>query len=339
MKDKAVFLYTSDRVLLLFFLINKNWINNDNIYVTTYEWKNQKKYIWDKLKGEKIVVSEESLEKNLIFRSFYIKKVRKKLKDLILKIERKEYILYGLDQQFLGKRLFFREDITVIEEGFLNYVKKDILKNRLKEKIKDRIFKILGVNERQEVLGFGKKVKKIYLTENLCKKIPKGLEKKAEIINLKELWNKKSEKEKKFILDIFNFNVEVFKKVNESTIMLFTQPLSEDKIITEEEKIELYSRILKNYKSQSIILKPHPREETDYTKYFKDCYIMQEKYPIEILELVGIRVKKVITIFSSAVFGLGNGVEIDFYGTEIHPKIFAIFGTQDSVMKRNAFLD
>lgn len=339
MKDKAVFLYTSDRVLLLFFLINNNWISNDNIYITTYEWKNKKKYIWDKLRGEKIIVSEKKLEENLICRSFYIKKIRKQLREVILNLENQEYKLYGLDQQFLGKRLFFKEDILIIEEGLLNYVKKVFKKKELKENIKHKIFKILGIGEREEVLGYGNKVKKIYLTENLCKEVPKGLEKKTEIINLKKLWNNKSEEEKKFILDIFNFKEDILKKIDENTVILFTQPLSEDRIITEEEKIKLYSKILGNYTEQSVILKPHPREETDYTKYFKDCYIMQEKYPIEILELVGIRVKKVITIFSSAVFGLGNDVEIDFYGTEIHPKLFEIFGTQNKIMKRNAFLD
>ena len=66
---------------------------------------------------------------------------------------------------------------------------------------------------------------------------------------------------------------------------------------------------------------------------------MKERYPVEILELVGINIKKAITIFSSAAFGLGKNVEIDFYGTEIYYKLFERFGTQDKVMKRNAFLD
>lgn len=248
-------------------------------------------------------------------------------------------MLYGLDQQYLGKRLFFKEDMIVIEEGFLNYSEKHYGNDTFKDFIRNMILKLFRIGERKEVLGFGDKIKKIYLTENLCKQIPKGLENKAKIINLKKLWDKKPKEEQNIILDVFDFNPEILKKVDENTVMLFTQPLSEDNIISEEEKIELYSKILKKYKNQSVIIKSHPREKTDYSIYFSNCYVMKEKYPVEILELVGINIKKAVTIFSSAAFGLGKNVEIDFYGTEIHPKLFERFGSQDKVMKRNVFLD
>lgn len=337
MKRRKVFLYTSDRVLLLFFLINDNF--DDCIYITTSNWKNFKENIWNKLKGEKIVINEEKLEKKLMSRIFYVRKVRKNLKNLLLKIKENKYILFGLDQQYLGKRLFFKEDMIVIEEGFLNYSEKYYGNDTFKDFIRNMILKLFRLGERKEVLGFGDRVKKIFLTENLCKEIPKGLENKAEIISLKELWNKKSEEEKKIILNVFDFNPKILKKVNENTIMLFTQPLSEDNTISEKEKIKLYSKILEKYDNQSIIIKPHPREKTDYSIYFSGCYVMEEKYPVEILELVGINIKKAVTVFSSAVFGLGKNIEIDFYGTEVHPKLLEIFGSQDKLMKRNAFLD
>lgn len=337
MKKRKVLLYTSDRVLLLFLLINNN--SDECIYITTSNWKNLKKNIWNKLKGEKIVINEEKLEKKLMSRIFYIKEVRRNLKNLILKIKENKYMLYGLDQQYLGKRLFFKEDMIVIEEGFLNYSEKHYGNDTFKDFIRNMILKLFRIGERKEVLGFGDKIKKIYLTENLCKQIPKGLENKAKIINLKKLWDKKPKEEQNIILDVFDFNPEILKKVDENTVMLFTQPLSEDNIISEEEKIELYSKILKKYKNQSVIIKSHPREKTDYSIYFSNCYVMKEKYPVEILELVGINIKKAVTIFSSAAFGLGKNVEIDFYGTEIHPKLFERFGSQDKVMKRNVFLD
>lgn len=44
-------------------------------------------------------------------------------------------------------------------------------------------------------MGLHKNVKKVYLTE--LSEIPKAIKDKVEIINLEELWNKKSEDEKK----------------------------------------------------------------------------------------------------------------------------------------------
>ena len=327
---KKIVLYDLDRELLIFLLLS-NLETDEIIYIS---FLNKKEKL-EKLLGEKIFINEKKMKASILERKKYIKEIRKKLMPLIEGINKEKISMYGLDHYALAMRLFYKEKMYVIEEGTFNYT---FVPESIKKK-KKKFIKSFFIEERKKNLGYGEKVKKIYLTENLCKEIPKGLEKKAEIINLKELWNKKSEEEKKIILNVFDFNPEILKKVNENTVMLFTQPLSEDNVITEEEKIELYSKILKKYENQSVIIKPHPREKTDYSIYFSNCYVMKEKYPIEILELVGINIKKVITIFSSAAFGLGKDVEIDFYGTEIHPKLFERFGSQDKVMKRNVFLN
>lgn len=340
---KNIFLYDLDRALLLFLLI-VDLKRENNVYVC-YEYK---KEMLNKLKGKKVILKDKIYNKNgkinFILTQFYLRYIRFKLKKEIHKIEEEKIKLYGSDIFWFGKELFFKEKLYVLEDGVANYTinhkkKQKSFKIIILKIIKKSINFFLRLQIREKEYGYDTKVKKIYLTENLCKEIPKGLEKKAQIINLKELWNKKSEEEKKIILDTFNFNDEILKKVDENTIMLFTQPLSEDNVITEEEKIDLYSKILKKYGNQSIIIKSHPREKTEYSKYFPNYYVMKERYPVEILELVGINIKKAITIFSSAAFGLGKNVEIDFYGTEINNKIFKRFGTQDSVMKRNAFLE
>lgn len=327
---KKIVLYDLDRELLIFLLLS-NLETDEIIYIS---FLNKKEKL-EKLLGEKIFINEKKMKASILERKKYIKEIRKKLMPLIEGINKEKISMYGLDHYELAMRLFYKEKMYVIEEGTFNYT---FVPESIKEKIK-KFIKSFFIEERKKNLGYGEKVKKIYLTENLCKEIPKGLEKKAEIINLKELWNKKSEEEKKIILNVFEFNPEILKKVNENTVMLFTQPLSEDNVITEEEKIELYSKILKKYENQSVIIKPHPREKTDYSIYFSNCYVMKEKYPVEILELVGINIKKAVTIFSSAAFGLGKNVKIDFYGTEIHKKLFERFGSQDKVMKRNAFLN
>ena len=344
---KRIFLYDLDRTFLIFLLLSN--LKKDEIFIVI---DSEKKMVDDSLKSLRkynkskiniIVLDSNKLKENLINRIFYIKFIRKKLKGLIEENRKNKAYIYGVTQFILAKEVFFKEKFIEIEDGMANYTISEIEKleekNMNKIKISNIIRYFLGVGSRKGRLGYAENTVKIYLTENLCKEIPKGLESKTEIINLKRLWSEKTEEEKKIILNSFNFNSEILKKINKDTIMLFTQPLSEDSLITENVKLELYSKILRKYENQSVIIKPHPREKTDYSIYFSNCYVMKEKYPVEILELVGINIKKAVTIFSSAAFGLGKDVEIDFYGTEVHPKLFERFGSQDKVMKRNAFLD
>ncbi|HHF2569237.1 TPA: glycosyltransferase family 52, partial [Haemophilus influenzae] len=50
-----------------------------------------------------------------------------------------------------------------------------------------------------------------------------------------------------------------------------------------------------------------------------------ENYPSEILDVLGIRFEKVVTIFSTAVYVYPKE-NIIFYGTKIHHKLLSRFG-------------
>lgn len=65
---------------------------------------------------------------------------------------------------------------------------------------------------------------------------------------------------------------------------------------------------------------------------------MDQSFPAELFNLLDIKFKKAITIFSTAALS-DKEIEIDFYGTEIHPKLMERFGSMENVMKRNAYLD
>lgn len=330
---KKIFLYDQDRALLIFLLLS-NLLKDEIIYVT---YKNKVEKL-NKLKGKKLVFdSNDLLFKNRIKMAIKIKKFRREYKNLLNEIECGKTRLYGIHYFELAQRIFYKESLIALEEGTATYSQFPVtLRGKIKYFLVDVLNIFFNIRERQDFKG--KKIEKFYLTENLCKEMPEEFKEKAEVINLKNLWDNKIEEEQKLILDVFNFNEEILKKVTEDTIMLITQPVSEDGIISEEEKIEIYSKIIDRYKNQSIVIKPHPREKTDYSKYFLNCYVMKERYPIEILELVGIKIKKVVTLFSTAAFGLGKNVAVDFYGTEVNEKLFKRFGTQDSLMKRNVFL-
>ena len=332
---ERVFLYDMDRVLLIFLLLAN--LEKDNITYITYEGKEKMLEI---LPGRKIVLENSRMyAKNPIFNRFkmagYIKEIRGSLAELLKRIEKGEAKLYGMDNLELGRRVFYKEKINVIEEGTLNYMPYKASPKGAKEKIQDMISFIYGLGERKVLMGYGDRCERVYLTSALCESIPSGLESKAEIVDLQELWNRKSEKEKALTKEVFKFNDEIFEKIDGETVMIFTQPLSEDGIISEERKIELYSKMIAKYPNSSVIIKSHPREKTDYSKYFKDCYVMKERYPIELLIVMGIKLERVATLFSTAVFGFGKDVKVDFYGTEVDDKIFERFGSCDKIMVRN----
>lgn len=321
---KRVLVFKSLRVLLLYLLIEE--VNN-TIFLTT---NNIDENILKKLKN-KIIIKEPQYSTNYFFRRIeyykFIKSLKKNRNILELK-KNKNNIFYGQDNILLGN-VCLNDNFNLLEEGSLNYTFYNQSNYFIKKIIKKYIF---GLNE---IMGDSDYVKKIYLTG--LAPTPKVIKDKVEIINLKELWDKKSMKEKEEILDIFDFNKDIIERIKIKKNILYTQPLSEDGFISEVEKIELYSKIIEKYEKDSLIIKVHPREKTDYKLYFCEIEVISKNFPAEIYQLLEIKFEKCITIFSTAALSLKE-VEIDFYGTEIHTKLLKEFGSMDHIMKRNAFL-
>ena len=185
--------------------------------------------------------------------------------------------------------------------------------------------------------GRNEYVKNIFLRGS--GKIPEDIKNKVKIVNLKELWSQLDFSSQNKILDVFGLDVEKLKIIEAKNTILFTQPFSEDKVISEDEKVDLYKKIIKNYDKRSLVIKPHPREKTEYNKIFEDIMILENSFPAELLLLSKFKFEKVVTISSTAVSVFFNKSEIDFYGSEVHPKILKYFGNLDFFMKRNKFIE
>lgn len=258
----------------------------------------------------------------------------KSLKGIIL------YYYNYIKTQILLKKLkrnnFYVNDY-LIETCFLKeaYLLEDGTSNYLGEvKLKKNLISFLRLDFRGKIFGYSSKIKKIFLTG--LAPIPSEIKNKVEIINLHELWRKKTKLEQKEILKIFGLSSNILKIFSKRKIILFTQPLSEDKIITEEEKIKIYSKIIKNYCKEEIIIKTHPRETTNYKEFFPDLEILNLQIPYELLQILKVEPEIGVTLFSTAALRVSK--QVDFYGTEVHPKIFKAFGNCDKIMKRNKFL-
>lgn len=319
---------------LLIFLLLKD--KNDEI---TFILPKYLEKLGEKLKKNKVIILEQEkpqLRKILKFLGYY-KYIKKLVKTLNIS---EDTILYG--DSVINYILSDKNMLCRLEDGCGNYVTKAHVENStLKQLIYfylERIIYFFFFKKRmlKENEKLKKRINKYYATEMA----PKNLEyeEKVERINLKELWQKKNEKEQKEILDIFNVKKEILEKISSKKIILFTQPLSEDGIIEEAEKIELYKKIIAKYNEEELVIKTHPREKTKYEIIFKKSLIIKETFPSEILSFIGFKPEKAVTIFSSAVFGVGENVKIDFYGTEIHEKLYNKFGSCSKIMKTTAYL-
>lgn len=216
-------------------------------------------------------------------------------------------------------------NLFLVEEGMLIYCPR-------KKVFQDYLYFLLLIPQR---VGRDKRILKIRI--QYPERLPEDIIQKGERLNLQLYINKLNFEEKKIILNIFGFNEKNIEKLKEKKNILYTQPLSEDGTITEKEKIELYSKIIKNYKEETLVIKQHPKDKTDYKKIFPDIEVLDQNFPAELFSLLDMKFEKAITLFSTAVLSDKN-IKIDFYGTEVHPKILKRFGRMEHIMQTNAFI-
>jgi len=148
--------------------------------------------------------------------------------------------------------------------------------------------------------GKDKRIKCIEATNK--DKLIKSLRNKAVTLDIEYLQNNLNSNEIDALYKIFFVNKNNISINN--NFLLLTQPFSEDKFISESEKIDIYNRILKEFsKGYNIFIKPHPRELTDYKKSILFPFTeIERNFPIELMNLTqDIHFDTVVTINSSAI--------------------------------------
>jgi len=275
---------------------------------------------------------------NAISFPYATNKKRHKLNILILRIKiffktlfNFKIEVYGHDHIRFAFPLYEYKNSYVIEDGEGNYLDTSPRKRKT-SKFKEKKLTFFG-DHRQYQWKYGRhsNIKKVYLTKN--KGIPKNIKNKVEIINIEKLWNKKSTEEQAEILKIFGFEKNKL-NIDEESIIFFTQPFSEDRILTKDEEINLYKKVLSKYDGERIIIKTHPRDKKDYSKIFPNYTIIDGELPAEFIFLLNINIKKVSTIYSSAVT-VFDEEKIDFFGTKVHPKLLKKFDiSKEDILSR-----
>ncbi|WP_272621404.1 glycosyltransferase family 52 [Allomuricauda sp. AC10] len=178
--------------------------------------------------------------------------------------------------------------------------------------------------------GFDKEIKTLHA--QFPQKLPFPIQKKAVELNIKKETELLNEASKHEIFNIF-IPTDSISIQGTKLALILTQPLSEDKVVKDENvKLEIYrDMISKVPKDMTLVLKTHPREKTKYEHYFRDIVVLPALFPIEILGLrQGFHFEQGYTLFSTALSNLEIVQERFFLGKNYLDK-FTARGTRDLV--------
>ena len=176
------------------------------------------------------------------------------------------------------------------------------------------------------VFGWGNNAqcREFYMTEeNHCDIFHN---KPVHVQSLHALWKQAGIPQREFVKHVFNIDRHDIDLLNSRRVMFCTQPIVRDGILTTTEYLTLLKSIFAHYDTSQLLLKLHPRDDFDYRKYFPDVAVYDKKVNMQLLVLLGADVERAATICSSSVNSFPENVEVDWYGTSIHPKLKAWFG-------------
>lgn len=148
------------------------------------------------------------------------------------------------------------------------------------------------------------------------------------ILDLQKAWNNASDAKRLFILSVFDVKPNLMNEFAGIDAVVFTQPFSEDYVISEAEKIDCYAKIVESLglRRERILLKIHPAERTDYASFIPGVSICRERIPAEILSFFLSDVKCVVTVSSTSVFSFIGKSQIVWEGSRYSPALKARLG-------------
>lgn len=206
----------------------------------------------------------------------------------------------GDDDSILSKA-FVHDDFMVMEDGLANYTPENIayLRNTMS----------LGFGCQFKVMGYDPIIKKVLLAGEFA--IPEQLKNKAIVVNVKKLWEAKTQKEKEKILSVFETSVSELDSYK-SDFVLLTQNFDSYDIQSTETEYSRYVKILKNYPYGKVIIKPHSSSNFNYLEYFPDYKVVRQGIPFELMALYN-NYRVLISINSTAAFTVPNKERVDLY--------------------------
>ena len=312
---KNVGIFITEYSLLLFLLIHKKWDQVTFIFqgrIRTEVIRRLKECGIRSVFGEKTTEYGGRITK----KQQILKRVVYKILRVILlfrvyiffrRFDKKSVRVYGQDHAEAAF-LFRSYDFTVVEDGVGNYFPREVAERGYK------LIYGISSDESLSYMPFGRNdsVSRIYLTGKAP--IPEDIKEKSIVFDIRVLWNEKTEEEKRKICYVFGFDLDYVLDVvqNGRDIFLLTQNYAPI-FCTEDEQISIYKKLLSNYDLSRVVIKPHPADHIAYERYFRDCLIMKESFPFELVYLTQIPIRKIIGINSTSLYGLWDSSYIEMH--------------------------
>lgn len=230
-------------------------------------------------------------------------------KQWLLRFKYRKYKHYGQDCLYFSSVL--NKEAIIIEDGDAAYVLKPFSRAYLKN--------ILFPSKFKKMHGQDSFVKKMIISRPSS--APDRLKDKVIPFSFKNYWSELTYKNKNNVCSVFGLTHErclnTFNFLNGKSLLL-TQPLSEDGIITESEKVELYIKLIAKYNLKGVYIKTHPRESTVYSDY--NLIMLDLKCPAQFFEFYSVNFNTVISLFSSSIHELSANTKI-LAGTAMSSKV------------------
>ncbi len=237
--------------------------------------------------------------KNFLLRYYLIKKLIQKECNLSF-LENKDIYIYN-DSSFLGQYLnLIRMKYVLIEDGRDCY-KKEGYKVYLESKVVFLLRSLTGVGP----LYFGDSLYMKWLEVNDKQGV--SIRRKVNIVEVSndKLLDQLSEKDKEKIIKVFldSKSEQQLMSMKGEYNLLMTQPLWQDQyLISEKEQADLYADLC-GADLNGIVIKPHPRDNTNYKQYYHNiACILNKNVPVEIYSLLkDVKFKNVYTLDTTAL--------------------------------------
>lgn len=162
--------------------------------------------------------------------------------------------------------------------------------------------------------GKSKYSKTIEVNDDQDLKIPPE---KLVVSNKRVMFGSLNNEQKKRIFEIFMDGTEQEILYDSGAVLILTQPLFEDDMVkTADIQKDIYTEIIEMYCSgERVFIKPHPRDNFDYTKNFEFATIVNKNLPTEVLEFnPKVKFRKAITVTSSSIHGIEFIDEKEYLG-------------------------
>ena len=229
---------------------------------------------------------------------------------------------WGQDHVYNFHCILRNHTFCLIEDGLLNYnpFPSEIQISQRFIKFK-RILAGKNYGPLLKYAGEEKQCSDIYLT---------GLSDKGDVLNnpkvkiksFVEMWNESDMEKRLYINNVFGINADMISTCKDFKHIILTQPFSEIEILTEEEKIDMYQTIVRKIGGKDIVIKPHPLESTDYTKYFPRNFVLNSTAPMQLFSLNGVKIESAYSINTTALCDFPYRINVCVLGSEFYPALY-----------------